>query len=122
MKKGFISFAVLLIALVVCSNAGECKTVNNYYTLQPPQIAQNNSILYGKQNIPFYTVNHNNKNFIVSNNYHKKPPKYKKNNKITYNPYSYNYNPYGYNYNYNNGYYYNPYQNKTSILQRIFNL
>ena len=121
MKKGFISFAVLTIALIVCSNAGECKTVNNYYTVQPPQIAQNNSILYGKQNVPFYTVNHNN-NF-VSNNKHKKPPKHKKNNKIAQNNYGYNYNPYGYNYNpYGYNYNYNSNLNNTSIWQRIFNL
>lgn len=128
MRKGFFALFLLTVSFILCSNAGFCYTAN-YYGFNPPH--RSTSIIYNKQNTPYYTVRYNQPYFFsnqrrnnypqYANIYNKKiqtyPPKYNRKLAKKYHNNKY-YSQYGRNYTRigNNSRY------QPSLLERIFNL
>ena len=136
MKKGILAIGILTITLILTSNAGFCKTVNNYYTVQPPKIQHNHPVVIHKQQpanvkynqpfinqrqqVPYYSA-YSYQNPQIYPVYRNNPPKYnyKTNKKLAKKHSKYKYSN---NYNYNNVRVGNNYNYQPSLWERIFNL
>ena len=129
MRKGFFALFLLTVSLVLCSNAGFCQTTNYYYNFNTPP--KTTSVIYNKQNTPYYTVRYNQPNYysnyrrnnypqyayIYNQNFPPRQPKYNK--KLAKKYYNNNYySQYGRNYTRIG----NNYKHQPSLLERIFNL